>query len=67
MMSSSKIVRLTNEKIREMKGRTDWNKVQAATDTEIEQWKREDGIDDADFGPARLVVPATDVHALRST
>jgi putative transcriptional regulator len=64
-MSSPKTVRLSNEQIRAMKGRTDWAKVKAATDEQIEQWKHEDGINDADFGPPRLVVPQTDVHALR--
>lgn len=61
-MSISKV---SNEQIRKRKGRFDRAKILAATEADIERWKREDGIDDADLGPVRVVVPGPDVRALR--
>ena len=58
-------VRRTNEQIRKGKGRIDVAKVNAASESDIERWKQQDGIDDAALGPVRPVVPATDVQALR--
>jgi DNA-binding transcriptional regulator YiaG len=58
-------VRYTNEEIRKRKGHVDHAKINAATEEQIAAWKHEDGIDDANFGPARAVPPITDVHALR--
>ena len=58
-------VKRTNEQVRKRKGRIDTAKVKAATETDIARWKREDGIDDDALGPARFVVPPTDVRALR--
>jgi DNA-binding transcriptional regulator YiaG len=58
-------VRYTNDEIRKHKGRIDQLRVSAATEDQIAEWKREDGIDDAALGPIRTVLPATDVRALR--
>jgi DNA-binding transcriptional regulator YiaG len=58
-------VRRTNEQIRANKGRVDVAKVRAAAEDQIDAWKREDGIDDSALGPARYVVPATNVQGLR--
>src|SRR5690348_16722704 len=52
-------------------GRVNLQRLQAATAADIAKWKREDGIDDASLGPARLMraqPPAgatTDVRLLR--
>jgi len=40
-------------------------RLRAATEADIERWKRQDGVDDAALGPARLVRHAPDVRALR--
>jgi putative transcriptional regulator len=59
------IVRRSIEQIRASKGRIDIEKFNAVTEEDIARWKREDGIDDADWGPPRLVTPDPDVRALR--
>jgi len=46
------------------KGQIDHAKVLAATEEQIAAWKREDDIDDAQFGSPRYV-PAVDVRAIR--
>lgn len=40
-------------------------KVRAASEDQIAEWKQADDVDDSALGPARYVVPATDVQALR--
>jgi len=59
------IVRRSNEEIRKAKPRIDIEKVNAATETDIARWKREDGIDDLRLGPPRYVRVGPDVRALR--
>ncbi len=58
-------VKRTNEQVRANKGTLDRTKANAATDADIERWKREDGIDDAASAFTRFVPPLTDVRALR--
>jgi putative transcriptional regulator len=58
-------VRRSNEQIRTSKGRIDTARVAAATDADVERWKREDGDDDAALGAPRLVGLGPDVRALR--
>lgn len=58
-------VRRTSKEIRESTGGIDVTKVRAATEEQIARWKREDRIEDNAFGPARFVVPSTDVRPLR--
>jgi putative transcriptional regulator len=58
-------VKRTINQVRSQKGRVDRAKANVATEADIERWKRADGIDDNALGPARYVVPATDVQALR--
>ena len=58
-------VKKSNEQIRAAEGRVNAAKLRAATERDIERWKREDGIDDAQLGPPRLVAPGPDVRALR--
>jgi len=58
-------VRRTTEQVKAAKGRVDVARVQAATPADIERWKREDGVDDAALGPARLVRRGPDVRSLR--
>ncbi len=58
-------VRYTNEEIRKRKGHVDHAKAGAATEEQIAEWKRDDGVDDATLGPVRVVPPATDVRGLR--
>jgi hypothetical protein len=43
------------EEILKAKPRIDIDKVNAATEEDIERWKREDGIDDTKLGPPRHV------------
>jgi len=59
------IVRRSNEEIRQAKPRIDRDKVNATTEADIERWKREDGIDDSQLGPARYVRVGPDVGLLR--
>jgi putative transcriptional regulator len=47
------------------KGRIDVAKVRSATEADKARWDVEDGFDERDFGPERLVLPKTDVRALR--
>jgi putative transcriptional regulator len=58
-------VRRSNAAVQEAKGRIDAEKLDAATEQDIERWKREDGIDDAVLGPPRYVRAAPDVRAVR--
>ena len=53
------------EEILKAKPRIDIDKVNATTEEDIARWKREDGIDDSQLGPARVVIPGPDVRALR--
>lgn len=58
-------VRRSNEEARQAKGRLDPERLRAATEADIEGWKREDGLDDATLGPARLVQAGPDVRSVR--
>lgn len=58
------IVSKSNEEIRSAEGRIDFEKLDAATEEDIERWKREDGVDDAALGPPRLVRVSPDVRLL---
>jgi putative transcriptional regulator len=58
-------VRRTTDEVRAAKGRVDRARVQAATEADVARWKREDGVDDAALGPARLVSRGPDVRSLR--
>jgi putative transcriptional regulator len=58
-------VRRSTEQVRADQGKIDLLKVGAATEGDIERWKREDGVDDASLGPAHLVRAGADVRALR--
>lgn len=64
-MSIVTTVRRSNEEIRKAKPRIDIERVNAATETDIARWKREDGIDDLRLGPPRYVRVGPDVRALR--
>jgi putative transcriptional regulator len=59
------IVRKSNEAIRAAKGRIDIEKVDSATEEDIERWKREDGIDDGALGPPHYVRVDPDVRLVR--
>ena len=68
-----KSIRRAFEKGTEKRGQTDWQRVDAFTDEEIEQFAREEGFED-DEGPLtghavipRGVIPDTDVRALRES
>lgn len=58
-------VKRTNQQVRANKGTIDRAKANAATDADIERWKREDGIGDESLALTRFVPPLTDVRALR--
>jgi putative transcriptional regulator len=47
------------------KGRVDMAKVRSATEADKARWDLEDGYDERDFGPISVVLPKTDVRALR--
>jgi DNA-binding transcriptional regulator YiaG len=70
-MSSSKktakIVRLSPEHARTTHGQTDWKRVDAASAEEIARWQHAEGFAEADNETplVRVVVPQTDVRALR--
>jgi len=59
------IVRKSNEEVWRAKPQIDVEKFDAATEEDIEQWKREDGVDDSTLGPPRLVRVAPNVRAIR--
>jgi putative transcriptional regulator len=59
------IVRKSNEAIRAAKGQIDFEKLDSATEEDIDRWKREDGIDDAALGPPRYVRAGPDVRLVR--
>lgn len=59
------IVRKSNEAVRATKGRIDFEKLDSATEEEIERWQREDGIDETRLGPPRYVRVGPDVRAIR--
>jgi DNA-binding transcriptional regulator YiaG len=68
-----KSVRRACEQGAERRGQTDWQRVDAFTDEEIEQFAREEGFDD-DEGPLTGraiippgVIPGTDVRSLRES
>ena len=58
-------VRRSNEQIRAATGRLDRARLAAATEADVERWKREDGVDDTALGAARYVGASPDVRALR--
>lgn len=58
-------VRRSNEQVRSGKGQVDARRARAATDADIERWKREDGVDDTRLGAASLVRRSPDVRAIR--
>ena len=58
-------VRKSNDAIRTAKGRIDVERLAAATEEDIERWKREDGVDDAALGPPRFVRASPDVRSIR--
>jgi putative transcriptional regulator len=58
-------VRRSNEEIRRSRGRIDPARIAAATEADIERWKRKDGVDDAALGRPRFVSRGPDVRALR--
>lgn len=58
-------VRRSNEQIRASKGGIDRARIAAATEADVERWKRDDGVDDAALGPGRYVAASPDVRALR--
>lgn len=69
-MSSSnqkKTVRITREEAQQISGKTDWARVDAASDATIAEWQNSEGIVDQDIDAAtvRVVVPQTDVRSLR--
>lgn|GEM_PF-751638 len=55
-------VRRSNEEIRVAKGRLDLAQIRAATETDIERWKDQDGVEDAALGPVCVVGPGPDVR-----
>ncbi|HEY8883885.1 MAG TPA: helix-turn-helix domain-containing protein [Chloroflexota bacterium] len=59
------IVRKSNDEIRAAKGRIDVEKLESATEEDIERWNREDGIDEAALGPPRYVRVGPDVRLVR--
>ena len=58
-------VKRTTEEIREGRGRVDRAKFNALTETQIDQFARDDDSDTAALGEPRYVPPRTDVRALR--
>jgi putative transcriptional regulator len=69
-MSSSKtakIVRISPEHARTTRGQTDWKRVDAASAEDIARWQHAEGFPetDAETPLIRVVVPQTDVRALR--
>ena len=58
-------VRKSMHEIRAAKGRVDRGRFSAVSDEQIANWKRDDGIDDSVWGPARIVVAAPDTRAIR--
>ena len=59
-------VRRSNERIQKTRGRLDVGRINAATETDINRWRQEDGIDDSTLGPGVLVNPGPDLRRLRS-
>lgn len=51
---------LSNGEAQNTEGRIDIGRIKAATEEDIERWKREDGIDDETLGPA---LPPVTAHA----
>jgi len=47
------------------KGRVNLEIINATTERDLERWDKEDGFNDEDFGPPRLVLPMIDVRVLR--
>jgi putative transcriptional regulator len=60
------LVKRTNQKIREHRGRTNAKKLKAVTEADIQRFAREDQSETSDLGEARYVPPRTDVRALRA-
>lgn len=58
-------VKRSNEQMRTAKGRLDVERLKAATEADIDRWKRQEDIDDATLGPARLVQAGPDVRLVR--
>jgi len=73
--SVDEVTSVSKTDVRKRSGRTDWAKLRATTDAQIEQHVHEDDRDrEAEFGPARdpgafgitrVVIPGPDVRALR--
>ena len=59
------IVRKSNRAIRAAKGHIDFEKLDSATEVDIQRWKREDAVDDAALSPPRLVRAGPDVRLVR--
>ena len=58
-------VRYTYEEMRKLKDRTDWAKVAATTEEDIQRYIREDDSDTSQMGEPRFVPAIVDVRALR--
>jgi putative transcriptional regulator len=59
------IVKKSNQEVWAAKPQIDAGKFDAATEEDIERWKREDGVDDATWGPPRWVRVGPDVRSIR--
>jgi len=58
-------VRKSASDVLKNKGRIDREKIAALSDTQREQIRRDEGVDDASLGPAEVMVPLIDVRSLR--
>ncbi len=58
-------VKRSKEQIRTAKGGLDKERLSAATEADIDRWKREDGVDDSALGPPRFVQAGPDVRLVR--
>ena len=58
-------MRRSKQRVRTTRGRLDVERLKAAREAEIEHWKRQEGVDDATLGPARVVRVGPDVHLIR--
>ncbi len=59
------IERRSIEQVRRSKGRVNWKRLNAVTEDEIQQWQREEGIDETTLGPFEPTPPLIDVKAVR--
>lgn len=58
-------VRKSTQQVRRSKGRIDPKKVATLTNSDRERFKREESVDDKDFGPPRFVAPQVELRKLR--